>query len=81
MPDARLIIKKRPRGEYEIGTFTADGAIVARVTVWDGTAPDHRREDERQRIALEQAQRLVKVLEEALERGVDEPSSWAERPR
>jgi hypothetical protein len=81
MPDARLIIKKRPRGEYEIGTFTADGAIVARVTVWDGTAPDQRSEDERQRIALEQAQRLVKVLEETLERGVDEPSSWAQRPR
>jgi hypothetical protein len=81
MPDARLIIKKRPRGEYEIGTFTADGAIVARVTVWDGTAPDDRTENERQSTALEQARRLVKVLDEALDRSVDEPSSWAERPR
>jgi len=69
MPDPRLIIKKRPRGEYEIGTFTDDGAIVARVTVWDRTAPDARTEDERQDAALAQAKRLVKALEATLSRG------------
>ena len=81
MPDARLIIKKRPRGEYEIGTFTADGAIVARVTVWDGTAPDDRTENERQSTALDQARRLVKVLDEALEHGEERDHNWAGRRR
>jgi hypothetical protein len=69
MPDPRLIIKKRPRGEYEIGTFTDDGAIVARVVVWNGAKPDVRTEDQRQDAALAQAKRLVKVLEETLARG------------
>lgn len=81
MPDPRLIIKKRPRGEYEIGTFTTDGAIVARVVVWDGTAPDERTEQERQTAALEQVRRLVKVLEGTLESAEDQPSSWASRSR
>lgn len=81
MPDARLIIKKRPRGEYEIGTFTDDGAIVARVVVWDGTSVDHRPEEERRSMALEQARRLVKELEEALERGEDRDSRWTGRAR
>jgi hypothetical protein len=66
MPDPRLIIKKRPRGEYEIGTYTEDGAIVARLSVWDGRALDARTEDERQDAALAQAKRLLKALEHAL---------------
>lgn len=68
MAEPKLIVKKRPRGEYEIGTFTADGAIVARVVVWDGTAPDRRAEDERESAALGRVKRLVKALEAALER-------------
>jgi hypothetical protein len=66
MPDSKLIIKKRPRGEYEIGTFTDDGAIVAHVTVWDGRSLDTRTEEERQDAALAQARRLLKALEETL---------------
>jgi len=66
MPDAKLIIKKRPRGEYEIGTFTDDGSIVAHVSVWDGKSVDDRTEEERQNVALAQARRLLKVLEETL---------------
>ncbi len=66
MPEPKLIIKKRPRGEYEIGTFTADGAIVARVVIWDGTAPDERSEHERESAALARVDRLVKALEAAL---------------
>jgi hypothetical protein len=66
MADSKLIIKKRPRGEYEIGTFTDDGAIVAHVTVWDGKSMDTRTEEERQEAAVEQARRLVKALEETL---------------
>lgn len=66
MPDPRLIIKKRPRGEYEIGTFTDDGAIVAHVSVWDGKAIDQRSEEEREDAALAQARRLLKALEQSL---------------
>jgi hypothetical protein len=66
MPDPKLIIKKRPRGEYEIGTFTDDGSIVAHVSVWDGRSVDARTEDERQDAALAQTKRLLKVLQEAL---------------
>ncbi|HWE21872.1 MAG TPA: hypothetical protein VG758_32640 [Hyphomicrobiaceae bacterium] len=66
MADPKLIIKKRPRGEYEIGTFTEDGAIVAHVTVWDGKSVDTRSEEERQDAALARAKRLLKALEEAL---------------
>ena len=68
MAEPKLIIKKRPRGEYEIGTFTDDGAIVARVVVWDGTAPDTRTEDERENAALARVERLVNALEAALAR-------------
>ena len=68
MAEPKLIIKKRPRGEYEIGTFTDDGAIVARVVVWDGTALDTRPEDEREKAALARVNRLVKALEAALAR-------------
>jgi hypothetical protein len=66
MTDPKLIIKKRPRGEYEIGTFTDDGAIVAHVSVWNGKSLDTRAEDERQDAALAQARRLLKALESAL---------------
>ncbi len=69
MPDARLIIKKRPRGEYEIGTYTDDGAIVAHVSVWDGRAPDQRSEEEREDAALAQTRRLLKALEQSLTNG------------
>jgi hypothetical protein len=66
MPDPKLIIKKRPRGEYEIGTFTEDGAIVAHVSVWDGRSLDTRTEEERQDAALAQTKRLLKALGETL---------------
>ena len=66
MTDPKLIIKKRPRGEYEIGTFTNDGSIVAHVSVWDGRSLDTRTEEERQDAALVQARRLLKVLKETL---------------
>ncbi|MFZ1106591.1 MAG: hypothetical protein WAN86_27640 [Hyphomicrobiaceae bacterium] len=66
MTDPKLIIKKRPRGEYEIGTFTNDGSIVAHVSVWDGRSLDTRTEEERQDAALVQARRLLKVLRETL---------------
>jgi len=66
MPDQRLIIKKRPRGEYEIGTYTEDGAIVAHVSVWDGRSPDDRTEEEREEAALAQVKRLLRALEAAL---------------
>ena len=66
MPDPRLIIKRRPRGEYEIGTYTEDGAIVARVSVWHGQGIDTRSEEEREDAALAQARRLLKALEQTL---------------
>ena len=66
MPDPKLIIKKRPRGEYEIGTFTEDGSIVAHVSVWDGRSLDTRTEEQRQDAALVQAKRLLKALEGTL---------------
>ena len=66
MSESRLIIKKRPRAEYEIGTFTDDGAIVARVSVRDDKWPDTRTDREKEEEALERARRLVKALQEAL---------------
>lgn len=66
MAEPRLIIKKHPRGEYEIGTYTGDGAIVARVTVWNGKGPDQRTDEERKDAALQQARRLVEALEQLL---------------
>jgi hypothetical protein len=66
MAEPRLIVKKRPRGEYEIGTYTEDGAIVARVSVRDEAGPDRRTEEEKEAEALQRAKRLVKVLQEAL---------------
>jgi hypothetical protein len=70
MSEPRLIIKKHPRAEYEIGTFTDDGAIVARVSVRDEMRPDgrtdRRTEEEKEEEALERARRLVKALQETL---------------
>jgi hypothetical protein len=66
MSEPRLIIKKRPRAEYEIGTFTDDGAIVARVSVRDDKWPDTRTDEEKEEEALERARRLVRALQEAL---------------
>lgn len=66
MAEPRLIIKKRPRGEYEIGTYTEDGSIVAHVSVRDGEAAGARTEQQREEAALEQATRLVAALERAL---------------
>ena len=66
MTEPRLIIRKRPRGEYEIGTYTEDGAIVAHVSVREGRAPDSRADDEKEEAAVEQAKRLVEALEQAL---------------
>jgi hypothetical protein len=75
MAPARLIIKKLPRGEYEIGTHTQDGAIVARVSVWDGKSIDTRSEDERQDIALDQVRRLVVALEDSLQDADNAPGA------
>ncbi len=66
MSEPRLIIKKRPRAEYEIGTFTDDGAIVVRVSVRDDKWPDTRTDQEKEEEALERAKRLVKALQETL---------------
>lgn len=66
MPEPRLIIRKRPRGEYEIGTFTEDGSIVAHVSIRDGAAPGGLSEQEMEEAALEQAARLVEALERLL---------------
>lgn len=70
MAEPRLIIKKRPRGEYEIGTYTDDGAIVARVSVRDELRPDSRTdprtEEEKEDEAMAQAKRLVKALQAVL---------------
>jgi hypothetical protein len=67
MSTPKLIVKKHPRGEYEIGTFTEDGAIVARVTIWDGRGIDTRPDAEKEDIAIDQARRLLKALQQALD--------------
>jgi hypothetical protein len=51
MPKAKLILEKHPRGEYEIGIQTDDGAVVAHVCIWDGTSIDMRSESEREQAA------------------------------
>jgi hypothetical protein len=58
MAEAKLILKKHARGDYEIGIQTEDGAVVARVCILDGTAIDTRSETEREEAALEKAARL-----------------------
>jgi hypothetical protein len=67
MPEPKLIIKKLPRGEYEIGTYTQDGAIVARISLRDdkGTKPSV---DDQEHEALERAKRLGLVLQQVLSR-------------
>ena len=71
MSEPRLIIKKHPRGEYEIGTFTDDGAIVARVSVRDERMPDTRTDHEKETDALERARRLVRALQDTLDKTRD----------
>jgi hypothetical protein len=66
MSKAKLILQKHARGEYEIGIQTEDGAVVARVGIWDGTAIDKRSESEREAVALEKAARLAHALIAAL---------------
>jgi hypothetical protein len=58
MAEAKLILKKHARGDYEIGIQTEDGAVVARVCIWDGTAIDTRSETGREEVALDKAARL-----------------------
>jgi hypothetical protein len=59
MPEATLIVQKHARGVYEIGIQTEDGAVVARVSIWDGLGIDTRSESERERAAMEKAARLA----------------------
>ena len=66
MPKAKLILKKHARGEYEIGIQTEDGAVVARVSIWDGTAIDRRSDSEREEAALEKAARLAQAFNAAV---------------
>lgn len=66
MPEAKLILQRHARGEYEIGIQTRDGAVVARVSIWDGTGIDRRSEGEREQAALEKAARLAKAFNAAI---------------
>jgi len=42
MSKANLILLKHARGDYEIGIQTEDGAVVAHVSIWDGSGIDTR---------------------------------------
>jgi hypothetical protein len=66
MPEAKLILQKHARGEYEIGIQTEDGAVVARVCIWDGAGIDRRSESEREKAALEKAARLAHAFRTAV---------------
>ena len=66
MAEPRLIIKKRGRGNYEIGTYTEDGSIVAHVSVPDTGEAGPRSEEEKGMLARAQAVRLVAALDRAL---------------
>jgi hypothetical protein len=66
MPKAKLILQKHARGEYEIGIQTEDGAIVARVSIWDGTGIERRSEREREEAALDKAARLAHAFNVAV---------------
>jgi hypothetical protein len=66
MPKAKLILQKHARGEYEIGIQTEDGAVVARVCIWNGSGIDRRSEGEREAAALEKAARLAQVFNAAV---------------
>ena len=75
MPEAKLILQKHARGEYEIGVQTEDGAVVARVSIWDGTGIDRRSENEREQAALEKAARLAKAFNAAIRRPCGQPAT------
>jgi hypothetical protein len=66
MSKSKLILQKHARGEYEIGIQTEDGAVVARVSIWDGTAIDRRNEGEREQAAMEKATRLAHAFKTAI---------------
>jgi hypothetical protein len=66
MPEAKLILQKHARGEYEIGIQTEDGAVVARVSIWDGSGIDTRSEGEREQAAMEKAARLAHAFSAAV---------------
>lgn len=66
MTKAKLILQRHARGEYEIGVQTEDGAVVARVCIWDGKAIDTRGEAEREAVALEKARRLAHAFNAAV---------------
>jgi hypothetical protein len=66
MSSPSVILKKHARGEYEIGIHTDDGAVVARVSVWDGVGIDRRSEAEREEAAFEKARRLAEAFSAAM---------------
>jgi hypothetical protein len=66
MAEAKLILQRHARGEYEIGIQTKDGAVVARVCIWDGTGIDRRSESEREEAALIKAARLAQAFNAAV---------------
>jgi hypothetical protein len=66
MAEAKLILQRHARGEYEIGIQTEDGAVVARVCIWDGTGIDRRSESEREEAALKKAARLAQAFNAAV---------------
>jgi len=66
MAKAKLILQRHARGEYEIGIQTEDGAVVARVCVWDGTGIDRRTESECEDAALAKASRLAHAFNAAV---------------
>ena len=61
-----MILKKHARGEYEIGIQTEDGAVVARVCIWDGAGIDRRSDGEREKSAFEKAERLARAFSAAM---------------
>jgi hypothetical protein len=58
-------LERHPRGEYEIGIQTDDGAVVAYVSIWDGTSVDRRSESEREEAAMQKATRLAHAFSAA----------------
>ena len=66
MRNAQLILQRHARGEYEIGIQTEDGAVVARVSIWDDTGIDKRSESAREEAAMEKASRLAHAFSAAV---------------
>jgi hypothetical protein len=66
MSSPSVVLKKHARGEYEIGIQTDDGAVVARVSTWDGAGIDRRNEAEREKAAFEKAGRLAEAFSAAM---------------